>query len=327
MLEFIIQGDLEAMQRCVDADPHCVNQTQENQLPPLYTAALSRDRKVIQWLLDRGAKVDIFASGYLGDVAKAEELLEQNPRFVRASTPDGRTALHYASLAGHAGVAEVFLRYGADVNAKDQRGRTPLVEACHGGPWKPGPEEKVVKLLLAHGAEVDLFTAAALGRVDQIDDLLMRDPNQIDGLNGEGKTALFIAASNNQLDAVKRLIECGADVNCGDAVGIAALHRTSQQASDELIQHLIDHGANAHLCCFVACGNVEGCRNSLTVNPAAIHEIFYEYNAVGYAIHCWQLDALRVLLEFGATLTAEDQQHILRISDNNEALLEELLSL
>ena len=67
-------------------------------------------------------------------------------------------------------------------------------------------------------------------------------------------TALFHAARNNRLAAVKLLVERGADVNRSDAVGIAALHRTSQQCSDELIQYLIDRGADAHLRCYVACG-------------------------------------------------------------------------
>ena len=143
----------------------------------------------------------------------------------------------------------------------------------------------------------------------------------------DGKTALFHAAHNNRLAAVKLLVERGADVNRSDAVGIAALHRTSQECSDELIQYLIDHGADAHLCCYVACGDEVGTRQALARNPDAANEIFYEFNAVGYAIHSWQLGTLRILLEHGSTLSKEDQQHILRISNNDQKLLDELMAI
>ncbi len=149
----------------------------------------------------------------------------------------------------------------------------------------------------------------------------------IDTPGRSGRTALFHAAHNNRFAAVKLLVERGADVNRSDAVGTAALHRTSQQCSDELIQYLIDHGADAHLCCYVACGDEAGTRRMLARNPDAAKEILYEFNAVGYAIHSWQLGTLRILLEHGSALSKEDQQHILRITNNDQRLLDELMSI
>ena len=110
------------------------------------------------------------------------------------------------------------------------------------------------------------------------------------------------------------MVDGGADVNRSDAVGIAALHRTSQECSDELIQYLINHVcADAHLCCYWPCepaatsdGNAAGL--PWLRRPEAANEIFYEFNAVGYAIHSWQLGTLRILLQHGSTLSSEDQQ-------------------
>jgi len=146
-------------------------------------------------------------------------------------------------------------------------------------------------------------------------------------LNDEGETALFVAAHNNCMSAVRRLVERGADINRSDAVGTAALHRTSQQCSDELIQYLIGHGADAHLCCYAACGDEAGTGEMLARNPSAIDEILYEFNAVGYAIRSWQLGTLRILLQHGGTLSKEDQGHILEITNNNQPLLDELLAI
>jgi hypothetical protein len=77
----------------------------------------------------------------------------------------------------------------------------------------------------------------------------------------------------------------------------------------------------------VACGDEAGTRRMLASHPSAACEIIYEFNAVGYAIHSWQLGTLRILLERGSSLSQEDQQHILRISNNDQKLLDELLAL
>ncbi|MDP6721685.1 MAG: ankyrin repeat domain-containing protein, partial [Pirellulaceae bacterium] len=286
---------------------------------------LYRNQQAIDFLLDHGATVDIFACAYLGKSADAEALLKRKPELTRATTPDGMTALHYAARAGNFDVADVLLRFDSDINGRSNSGATALIEACHGGPWKPHGDEEIIQLLLNKNAQVDLFTAAAMGRTDLIESLLDQDAILIDNLNDEGETALSVAAQNNHFAAVKVLVRRGADVNRSDAVGMAALHRTSQQCSDELIQYLIDHGADAHLCCYVACGDETGTHKALARNPDAVAEISYEFNAVGYAIHSWQLGTLRILLQHGSTLSDEDRGHILRISNNDQELLDDLM--
>jgi ankyrin repeat protein len=327
MHRLVIEGNMQAMQEAVAQDPESVNEPNESGLSPLYTAALCHNRQAINFLLEHGAIADIFACAILGKATDAEILLKRNPDLARATTPDGMTALHYAARSGHRDVVEILLRYHSDVNALDNRSRTALMEACHGGPWKFEPAEDIIQLLLDHNAQVDLIQAAATGRTDLIASILDRDGGVIESLDAEGKTALFHAAQNNRLAAVKLLVERGADVNRSDAVGIAALHRTSQQCSDELIQYLIDHGADAHLCCYVACGDEAGTRKMLARRPESANEILYEYNAVGYAIHSWQLGTLRVLLEHGCTLSTVDQQHILRITKNDQGFLDQLMAI
>ena len=90
---------------------------------------------------------------------------------------------------------------------------------------------------------------------------------------------------------------------------------------------MIDRGADAHLCCHVACGDEAGTHRTLARHPDAANEIFYEFNAVGYAIHSWQLSTLRMLLEHGSSLSVKDQANILRISNNDQKLLDELMGI
>ena len=123
MHELVTGDDLQAMEHTVRRNPQSVNQSNQFGLPPLYTAALYRNQQAIDFLLDHGAVVDIFACAYLGKVAIGEALLNRNPKLARATTADGMTALHYAARAGSYDVADLLLRYHADVDARDDHGR------------------------------------------------------------------------------------------------------------------------------------------------------------------------------------------------------------
>lgn len=87
---------------------------------------------------------------------------------VNAKDDYGRTALHKASLYGRKDTVKALLDSGADVNAKDIDGETPLYKAV----WNGGAVD-VVELLLNYGADIDaksrngmtaLMWASQLGR-------------------------------------------------------------------------------------------------------------------------------------------------------------------
>ena len=64
--------------------------------------------------------------------------------------------LHFATRARQYHAADLLLHHDADVNAWDSKGRTALMEPCHGGPWELEPDEGIIQLLLSHDAEIEL---------------------------------------------------------------------------------------------------------------------------------------------------------------------------
>jgi uncharacterized protein YndB with AHSA1/START domain len=63
---------------------------------------------------------------------------------------------------------------------------------------------------LAEGAELDVFDAAALGRVDRLQALLDADPGLVGSLSDDGFTPLHLACFAGGADAVRLLVERGA---------------------------------------------------------------------------------------------------------------------
>jgi hypothetical protein len=81
-----------------------------------------------------------------GDVRKVRELLDRGAD-VDARDKYGWTPLHLAAYRGYAEVARLLLDRGANVDARDDVGDTPLHWAAHDG------HLDVVELLLEHGAD------------------------------------------------------------------------------------------------------------------------------------------------------------------------------
>ena len=69
---------------------------------------------------------------------------------VNAKDEDGLTPLHRAALAGHKEIVELLITNGAEVNAKDGDGFTPLVFAVDIG------HKEIVEILIAKGADVNV---------------------------------------------------------------------------------------------------------------------------------------------------------------------------
>jgi ankyrin repeat protein len=103
--------------------------------------------------------------------------------------------------------------------------------------------------LLPPEGQLSVFEAAAFGAIERLRTILEADPNEVTGLSDDGFTALHLAVFAEQEDAARLLLECGADVNALSGGAIARVPPLGTAAfvrSAELARLLLDAGANVN---------------------------------------------------------------------------------
>ena len=60
---------------------------------------------------------------------------------------------------------------------------------------------------------------------------------------------IYDAARTNNLERVRLLVEQGTDKDKGDSVGRTPLFRASQDGQLDVTQYLVEQGAASHCCC------------------------------------------------------------------------------
>lgn len=134
----------------------------------------------------------------------------------------GQTALHLACLGGHLSVVEELVKAGANVNAADGLGRTPM-HAAIGNSSSSAP---ILEVLLNSGAK----------------------PTQSDR---DGVTCLMEAAHIGDLEGVRILIQNTRTLDLQDKTGMTALHWTITQSQSkewkDVARLLLQAGANPNL--------------------------------------------------------------------------------
>ena len=70
--------------------------------------------------------------------------------------------------------------------------------------------------------------------------------NEANG-NVQGRTPLMLAAFRGNIEAVRKLLACGAEVNAKDKDGDTALMFAAFKGHAEIVSLLLRHGANVHV--------------------------------------------------------------------------------
>ncbi|KAF8902785.1 ankyrin repeat-containing domain protein [Gymnopilus junonius] len=145
----------------------------------------------------------------------------------------------------HLDVVKYLLEHGANVNSEDRHGSTAVQAAIS------CKDLKTVEYLLDHGANLNKYDVKDQSIIDLLFDAIERCFNAIVkhlleyGVNAE--YALISASYSNNLDAMKLLLDYGADVNFQTKNGDTALRGAVQMGHLNITAYLVEHGADMTL--------------------------------------------------------------------------------
>ncbi len=245
----------------------------------LVAAAKKADRAALRALLERGAKVDaaegdgttaLHWASYRDDVESADLLIRAGAN-VNAANDLGTTPLWIAGLNGSAAMTRRLLQAGANPNLALLAGETPVMVASRSGDpsvveqllvagakvnargardqtalmWAVAQKHAgVVKVLIAHGADLHA-RSAEWSQVMAVPPHGLPDYNR--SIPHGGDTALMFAARVGDLASARLLVTAGADVNDADAWGVSATMLAAHSGFTELVEFLLDKGANPNV--------------------------------------------------------------------------------
>ena len=192
------------------------------------------------------------------DAVTVVALLDKDPDLALCDSEAGRTWLQRAADVDDGTIARLLVARGAPIE-REREGHAALS-------WAVSRAASVAATaLLESGAEIDLWTAAGLGLIDDLEDywvdgalvkgpsrtgsfrrgpdgaILPRPPESEVGILSD---ALYIGARNGHIDVVERLLGRGADPNFRAERGGTPLYWATKQKHLDVVRVLIAAGAD-----------------------------------------------------------------------------------
>jgi ankyrin repeat protein len=241
-------ADFAVVEMLVDAGSDTIGQGDDHGLEVIGWATCFRAvrRDVADYLLRHGARLNLWAAVALGRVDEVRAFIASDPSLLRARMSRNehhRTPLHHAAALKQGEVARLLIDLGADLEATDDTGATPLATAAQ------EDAADVVALLQRAGARIGFMAALNLGRFDLAEAMLRDDPARI-GPEGRDTIALHLSVAKRNMSAARCLIDHGVDVNARRVVwdcNQTALHMTAESGAVEMARLLLDAGADPNI--------------------------------------------------------------------------------
>ena len=214
-------------------------------------AALLPDLRLLRALIQHGADLNADHAGMRPLLAATRDSWHGRPEAVMtllangadplAADAEGNTPLHHAARSSDPGVAALLRDAGAELEALNNEGLSPLGVACGAGNWR------LARFLLERGAKAEpaggqpaLLAAAAAEEDDAAGvQLLLRHKARIDAGDARGRTALHSAATAGHVGICETLLDAGARADITDADGRTPLLDAARSSHPEVLEALL----------------------------------------------------------------------------------------
>jgi ankyrin repeat protein len=121
-----------------------------------------------------------------------------------------------------------------------------------------------------------------------------------------GRTALHLAVVKRQPDALRALLDLGADTEARDMAGLTALDQAALDDRAELVQLLMDRGATMHLPAAVALGRTADIETLIAAEPGCLAPGRRWGSLIVRAAERGTAATIETLARLGASVDAED---------------------
>jgi ankyrin repeat protein len=159
-------GNLDVVKQMLSEHPELLNAVwQAVNETAIQAATQTGQREIAEFLIARGAPVDICTAAMLGDVRRVDSMLAQDSALAHARGSHDYPVLYHAALSGNPDVAELLKQYG-------------------GG----------------EGMEFALHAAVLSGKPEMVIWLLANGARDVNVPNYEGKTPLTVALERGYFD-------------------------------------------------------------------------------------------------------------------------------
>jgi ankyrin repeat protein len=256
------------------------------------------------------------------NATRVRDVLKQYPE-LRARIDDplpnygfGQHALFAAVQRSDRATIDVLLRAGADICKRTDwwAGGFGVLDDC---------DPSLVGFLIEQGAVMDVHSAARLGLMPKLAQLVRDEPGLVQARGGDGQTPLHFAST---VEVAEFLLSNGADIDAHDvdhestpAQYMLRVHQKRHFPRDrqDVARYLVSRGCQTDILMAAALGDMDLVRAKLDNNPACIRmsvseEWFPKQDSrAGGTIYIWALGNHRTAHSVARDFGHEDIFHLL----------------
>ena len=196
------------------------------------------------------------------NTTEVSELLARDPQLKsRINDPvgpfDSPAIIHVRSRE----MLDLLLNAGADINSRSKwwAGSFGLLDTIN-------PD--LAAYAVERGAIVDVHSAARLGMIDKLKELIAEDPGRVRSRGGDGQTPLHFAST---IEIAEYLLSEGADINARDVDHESTPAQYMLEDRQDIARYLVSRGCATDILMATALGDEQLVRQHLDQNPECVN--------------------------------------------------------